>query len=157
MLAPADAGSLVYITTVVLLYWLIGYELQNVIHTTVKDYTDFFYGLKWNIGVIFWSSSNICTVSCHFLKLCIGYTPINQHVEKFFCNLPPRKYLHFFFIVYHDEVNFSTSLTPFLQNFSVGGLIFLLFSANVFIPVQMGLWKENFKNRGTKCISYVRW
>nr|DAT96806.1 MAG TPA: hypothetical protein [Caudoviricetes sp.] len=46
MLAPADAGSLVYITTVVLLYWLIGYELQNVIHTTVKDYTDFFYGFK---------------------------------------------------------------------------------------------------------------
>ena len=53
--------------------------------------------------------------------------PDQSTCGKVFCNLPPRKYLHFFFIVYHDEVNFSTSLTPFLQNFSVGGLIFLLF------------------------------
>lgn len=43
MLAPADAGSLVYITTVVLLYWLIGYELQNIIHAAIQCPTDAFY------------------------------------------------------------------------------------------------------------------
>lgn len=39
-------------------------------------------------------------------------------------------------------LNFFNIFNPFLQNFSVGGLIFLLFSANVFIPVQMSMKRE---------------
>lgn len=58
------------------------------------------------------------------------FVPISSNSRKAFYNLPPQEHL-FFSTVYHDKVNFSTSLTSFSQIFLWEGLFFNLRSPHI--------------------------
>lgn len=129
ILAPTTAGSLAYITTVTYLYWSSKYELSA--RSTLQSITVqiFLYGSKRNSGVHVCDEQQYSYYHAASKAACYLYLYHPTH-EKLFYNLPPQEHL-FFSTVYHDKVNFSTSLTSFSQIFLWEGLFFNLRSPHI--------------------------